>query len=70
MVRDIILSILLIIGGFFYLKWLYKRNGGFFLKKRDDFFEKSMTLRGWIGGLLMLIGGIYEFIKVILKLWE
>lgn len=68
MFKDIILPILLIIGGFFYLKWLYKRNGVFFFK-RDDFFEKSMTLRGWVGGLLMLIGGIYELIKGILKLW-
>lgn len=42
MFKDIILPILLIIGGFFYLKWLYKSNGNriVFLIKKTIHLEK------------------------------
>jgi hypothetical protein len=66
MIENIILPSTLILVGFIYLKWLYKRTDGFF-KKGDDLFDKSMTLRGWAGGLLILIVGICFLIRGILK---
>ena len=66
MFENIILPIIFILVGFLYLKWLYRRVGGF-LKKDADLYDKSMTFRGWAGGLLILIVGICFLIKGILK---
>ena len=66
MFENIILPIISILVGYLYLKWLYRRVGGFF-KNDDDLFDKSMTLRGWVGGLLILIAGICFLIRGILK---
>lgn len=66
MFENIILPMIFILGGYLYLKWLYRRFGGFF-KKDDDLFNKSMTFRGWAGGLLILIVGLCFLIKGILK---
>ena len=66
MLEDIIYPIIMIIVAVFWLKWVYKVEGGFF-KKEKDLFNKSMTLRGWVGGLLILIVGICFLIKEILK---
>ena len=65
MFENIILPISFILVGFLYLKWLYRRVGG--LKKNEDLFDKSMTHRGWAGGLLIIIVGICFLIKGILK---
>lgn len=66
MFENIILPMIFILVGYLYLKWLYRRVGGFF-KKDDDLFNKSMTFRGSAGGLLILIVGLCFLIKGILK---
>jgi hypothetical protein len=69
MFKDIILPILLIIGGFFYLKWLYKSNGNSFFDKEDNSFGKVQTLKGWFGGFVMIFVGILFLVKGVLKHW-
>lgn len=66
MIQNIVLTSTFILGSFIYLKWLYNRTDGLF-KKGDDLFDKSITLRGWAGGLLILIVGICFLIRGILK---
>ncbi len=67
MFENIILPILVIIGGFFYLRWLYKIENGFF-KINGDLFSKSVGLfKGWILCVFILIVGICFLIKGILK---
>lgn len=68
MFKDIFLPILVVIGAFLYLKWLYRVNNGFF-RKNVNLFSNSKDLQGWAGGLLILIVGLCYLIKGILKLW-
>lgn len=71
MVQNIILPLLSIIVGYFYSKWLYKRNGNSFFEETDyDLFSKAQTFKGWfaavvliIGGFIFLIKGIIDFLK-------
>ncbi len=70
MIQDFILPLISIITGFFYSKWLYKRNGNSFFEETDyDLFSKAQTLKGWFAavglivvGILFLLNGISKYL--------
>ncbi|AOZ99475.1 hypothetical protein BIW12_08465 [Flavobacterium commune] len=62
MIQDIILPLLSIIIGFFYSKWLYKVNNGFF-RKNVDLFSNSKDLQGWFAATLLIIVGLLFLLK-------
>lgn len=62
MIKDIILPLLSIIIGFFYSKWLYKVNNGFF-RKNVDLFSNSKDLQGWFAATLLIIVGLLFLLK-------
>lgn len=68
MIQDIILPLLSIIIGFFYSKWLYKVNNGFF-RKNVDLFSNSKDLQGWFAAAVLIIVGLLFFLKGIFMLW-
>lgn len=63
MIEDIILPLLIIIIGFFYSKWIYKRNGNSFFNEQDDSFSKVQTLKGWFAAVGLIVVGLLFFIK-------
>ncbi len=68
MIQDVILPLISIITGFFYSKWLYKRNGNSFFEETDyDLFSKVQTLKGWFASVVLIVVGILFFIKGISK---
>jgi hypothetical protein len=68
MIEDIFLPLISIIVGFLYSKWLYKSNGNSFFNKKDNSFGKVQTLKGWFGGLVLVIVGILFLLKGILSI--
>ena len=68
MIQDVILPLISIIAGFFYSKWLYKRNGNSFFKETDyDLFSKVQTLKGWFAAVGLIVVGTLFLIKGISK---
>ena len=64
MIQDVILPLISIITGFFYSKWIYKRNGNSFFEETDyDLFSKVQTLKGWFAALGLIVVGILFLIK-------
>ena len=66
MIQDIILPLLSIIIGFFYSRWLYKVNNGFF-RKNVDLFSNSKDLQGWFAAIVLIIVGLLFLLKGILN---
>jgi len=68
MIQDVILPLISIITGFFYSKWLYKRNGNSFFEETEyDLFSKVQTLKGWFASVVLIGVGILFLIKGISK---
>ena len=64
MIQDVILPLISIITGFFYSKWIYKRNGNSFFEETDyDLFSKVQTLKGWFAALGLIVVGILFLIN-------
>jgi len=66
MIENIILPLISIIIGFFYSKWLYKVNNGFF-EKNVDLFSNSKDLQGWFAAIGLIVVGVIFLIKGISK---
>lgn len=64
MIQDVILPLMIIIIGFFYSKWIYKRNGNSFFEETDyDLFSKVQTLKGWFAAAVLIIVGALFLVK-------
>lgn len=64
MIQDVILPLMSIIIGFFYSKWIYKRNGNSFFEETDhELFSKVQTLKGWFAAAVLIIVGLLFLIK-------
>jgi Na+-translocating ferredoxin:NAD+ oxidoreductase RnfD subunit len=65
MIENVFKPILMIGFAVLWLKWLYKVDRGFL--GGDDLFSKSKSFKGWMVGVILLIGGVYLLIIEILK---
>ncbi len=65
MIDNIILPICMILGGIFYLRYLYKRDGGFL--KDESMLSNVYIFKGWGIGFIVVIAGICFLIKGIIN---